>query len=80
MGMIMREIKDLEIYEVSLFDSGSQGMNIKWQANIGFGEVDIYQKPYGNWTAYTESMCKGEDKEFIRKLLNKWVDEIEVIG
>lgn len=75
-------IENLKIDEVDCFEN-SRGYGvviIPWSANIGFGELTLYQEKDGKWKAHTECMCNNEDKEFIRMVLNKWVDEMEVKG
>lgn len=72
-------IEHLQIDEVNCFENNrGNGVIISWSANIGFGELTLYQREDSKWKADTECMCKGDDKEFIRMVLNKWVDEIEV--
>lgn len=71
-------IEHLQIDGVKCFKNGN-GVIISWSANIGFGELTLYQSNEDSkWKAETECMCINEDKEFIRMVLNKWVDEIEV--
>lgn len=76
------KIENLQIDEVKSFEnSRGNGVAILWNANIGFGELTLYQRNKDSkWGAYTECMCNNEDKEFIRMVLNKWVDEMEVDG
>ena len=74
------KIDHLTIDEVSCFENSRRnGVIISWSANIGLGELTLYQRNEDDkWKADTEYMCINEDKEFIRMVLNKWVDEIEV--
>ena len=73
------KIENLQIDEVNCFEnSRGNGVIISWSANIGFGELTLYREEDNKWKAYTECMCNNEDKEFIRMVLNKWVDEMEV--
>jgi len=76
------KIENLQIDEVNCFENNRRnGVIISWSANIGFGELTLYHRNEDSkWKADTECMCKGEDKEFIRMVLNKWVDEMEVDG
>jgi hypothetical protein len=55
------------------------GMRIQWNSNIGFGQLDIWVNKDGKLTADTEGMSTNEDKEFIRLILNKLIDSIDVI-
>ena len=73
-------IKNLKIDNVNCFNNNhGNGVVISWSANIGFGELTLYREEGDDkWEAYTECMCNNEDKEFIRMVLNKWVDEMEV--
>lgn len=75
-------IENLQIDEVNCFEnSRGNGVIISWSANIGFGELTLYHRNEDSkWKADTECMCNNDDKEFIRMILNKWVDEMEVDG
>lgn len=75
-------IENLQIDEVNCFENiRGKVVNISWSANIGFGELTLYQQSEdGKWKAHTECMCNNDDKEFIRMVLNKWVDEMEIKG
>lgn len=55
------------------------GFTIEWSGNIGFGEYIVYQED-GKWKGYSECMDEGEDKEFLRYLLDKFVENIEIAG
>lgn len=76
------KITNLSVSDVHCFEnSRGEGIDILWSANIGFGELKLYREMgRDKWKADTECMCKGEDKEFIRMVLNKWIDEMEVEG
>ena len=52
---------------------------LQWAGNIGYGELVIYKENDG-WKADTECMCSNNDKEFIKEVLNKWIESIEVVG
>ncbi len=76
------DIKNLEINEVGTWangETGTQGIQFEWSANIGLGELTIYNDGNG-WKADTETLCKGEDKEFIKMCFSKFLEEIEVVG
>lgn len=68
--------------EVSTYTSKLKGIDvidIEWDANIGFGQYQIY-KENGKWKADSEWMDRGDDKDFLRELMSKFIDEIEVVG
>ena len=69
-------IEHLQIDKVDCFKSEqTSGLIISWSANIGFGELTLYkQNNEDNWKADTE--CMGKD--FVRMVLNKWIDEMEI--
>lgn len=76
------KITDLSVNDVHCFENvGHEEIVLSWSANIGFGELTLRREIGSDkWKADTECMCKGEDKEFIRMVLDKWVDGIEVEG
>lgn len=76
------DIKDITINEVEAFSNDNRsGVIISWSANIGWGELSFYKdNSDGKWIADTECMSNNENKEFIRMILNKWIDDIEVSG
>lgn len=55
------------------------GVVIQWAGNIGWGEYVIYGKD-GKILGDSECMDAGDDKEFLRLLLNDLADKVEVIG
>ena len=73
-------IKDLTITSVEPFETHiCNGVEIKWDANIGWGTYTIYKyKDSDIWHGDSECMDKGEDKDFLRELLNKFVDQIKI--
>lgn len=75
------DIKNLSVDNVHCFKNDEvDGIVFSWSANIGWGDLTLYK--YRNndekWKADTECMCSNEDKDFIRQILNKWVDEMEI--
>lgn len=77
------KITDLSVNDVYCFENfkGEGRIILSWSANIGYGELTLYRDNEDDkWKADTECMCKGEDKEFIRMVLNKWIEGIEVEG
>ena len=73
------EITDLEIDDITVFNVSSKEkvINIKWSANIGWGECDLVYDD-GKLYANTECMCSKEDKTFLRMLMNKLVEDCVV--
>ena len=76
------KVEDLSIDDVEIFSNETnEGMYLSWSANIGFGEVKIFrEKGTEMWRADTERMCSNDDKEFLRMVLNAWVDQMEIEG
>lgn len=73
-------ITGLNVDEVRVFD-GTQytGVVFCWSANIGFGELTIYKENSDDvWRADTEYMCKDDDKEFIKMVFDKWIEQMHV--
>lgn len=73
------EITDLEIDDITVFNVSSKErvVNIKWSANIGWGECDLVYCD-GKLYADTECMCSNEDKEFLKILFDKIIEDCEV--
>ena len=76
------KITDLEITEIGPFSNMSfQGITISWVSNIGFGECQFYKVNGENqWKVDTESMSSNDDKRFIKMILEKLADMVEVTG
>ncbi len=77
--------KPIEIYDVIIdaFESSVSGKGVvrfEWDANIGFGIYELYEDDDNKWTADSECLDRGEDKNFLKLLLNKWVEQIEIKG
>lgn len=66
----------LTLEEVKTYDST---IIFHWSSDIGFGEYALY---YDNekdcWLADSEHMDKEENKEFLKELMNLWVNEIKI--
>ena len=79
---MIHEIKDLSIRGIETFKNREEhyeGMYIKWDANIGFGEYMLVCKN-GKWKGDSESMDRGEDKTFLKMLFDKLIEQVEVVG
>lgn len=78
------EIKDLSIEGVVPYDNEiASGICIEWCANIGWGQCQIYRDKSdasGKWHVDTESMSSNDDKTFLKMLLDKLADMVEVTG
>lgn len=58
------------------------GFCLNWDSNIGFGQMTfIKRNDNGCSKLYVETECmsNNEDKEFIKKVLEKFVEELDVI-
>lgn len=57
-----------------------KGFTLYWNSDIGFGEYTIYKNRSGNkWYADSEHMDSNEDKAFIKELMNKFIEELEIV-
>ena len=75
------DIKDLTVDGISAFENERvQVITIYWSANIGFGEYTLTAKNCKDWKGDSECMDKGDDKEFLKMLLEKVVEMVEVTG
>lgn len=76
------KVTDLSIDDAVCFKHElGECLVLYWSANIGFGQVMISRDNGDHtWRADTESMCAEDDKEFLRMVLNQWVEQIEVEG
>lgn len=78
------EVTDLTIDRVRAFDNELyNGIRIEWSANIGWGQCDIFREKAdetSKWQAHTESMSSNDDKAFLKMLLDKLADMVEVTG
>ena len=78
------EVKDLSVENVSAYDNEtSSGICIEWCANIGWGQCHISRlksDESGKWQADTECMSSNDDKTFLKMLLDKLADMVEVTG
>lgn len=57
-----------------------KGFKIIWYGNIGFGEYTIYQNvdDPNKWKADSEHMDSQHDKWFIKRLLENFIDQLEI--
>lgn len=55
-----------------------EGFMLQWDSNIGFGEM-TFIKDENNINVETECMSDNNDKEFIKLVLNKFIEKLNVI-
>ncbi len=53
---------------------------ISWSSDIGFGQYTIYRNDDGSWSASSELMDSNKDKAFLSKLMELFIEEINVRG
>jgi hypothetical protein len=71
---------NVEVYDVETFEEGD-GIVLKWGGNIGWGEYTLYYNPNTDkWMGDSEYMDKNDDKKFLRKLLDSFIDQVEIIS
>lgn len=78
--------KDVVINNVDEFSAFKndryEGFRLTWYSNIGSGEM-LFSKDVNDdnakWEVMTETMSSNNDKEFIKLVLNKFIDNLDVI-
>lgn len=81
MGNLNKDDVRVEVNGLQPFvNSEYQGFSIIWSGNIGFGEYTIYQNvdDPNKWKAESECMDSQEDKWFLKKLLENFIDQLEI--
>lgn len=77
------DIQDLTIDRVHAYDNELyNGIRIEWSANIGWGQCDIFRDksdPKETWKATTECMSTNDDKTFLKTLLDKLAEMVDVV-
>lgn len=66
---------DLKVNNIITHSGG--GIRIEWSSKMGFGQYDL-QTREGKIVGDSETMDRGEDKDFLRKLLNLIADKVEI--
>lgn len=83
--MKSRSGKEIEIYDVFDFycfnNEKYEGFKLNWDSNIGFGEMTFSKNKNdeSNWEVQTECMSDNKDKEFIKLVLDKFIEKLNVI-
>ena len=75
------EIEIYDLFEFHCFNNEKyEGFKLNWDSNIGFGEM-TFSKSKGEevWEVQTECMSDNEDKEFIKLVLDKFIQKLNVI-
>lgn len=78
--------EEIVIHSIDEFSSFKneryEGFKLAWDSNIGFGEM-LFSKKVNDadatWEVQTECMATNDDKEFIRLVLDRFVEELDVI-
>lgn len=75
MGTRKRDVSkiNLKIAGIKFIENG---MCISWVSDIGWGEYWLCLNEKGGWEADSECMDKGDDKEFLKELLDLAKDHI----
>lgn len=72
--------KEIVVNDVDLVVSENNPLFIlRWDSNIGFGEMTFFNGEEG-LAVDTEYMSDNEDKEFIKLVLDKFIEKLKVIG
>lgn len=80
--MISRSGKEIIINDVEIDSSFKnekyEGFTLNWDSTIGWGQM-TFLKEEGKIKVETECMSSNEDKEFIKLVLDKFIEKLEVI-
>lgn len=87
--------KEIIINDITYFhpfvNEKYDGFILGWNSNIGFGELTISKSHIdneryeeiefkdGDWEVQTECMSNNDDKEFIKLVLDKFIEKLNVI-
>ena len=77
------QIHDVKVCSKSITEDGEFVHNgcirIQWNSDIGFGEYDLCKDENGDWIGHSETMDSNDDKDFIKKLLEVFVEKLTVL-
>jgi hypothetical protein len=75
------EIDDIEVWKPKNPEKNMHRglIRIRWNSSIGFGEYDLCKDGNGNWVGYSETMDSNEDKDFIKKLMELFIERLTII-
>lgn len=72
-------IEDVTLdYTFDNIEKGYKGFCLNWTGNIGFGQMTFLKKN-GKLQVETECMSNNEDKEFIKLVLDKFIEKLNVV-
>ncbi len=60
-------------------ETGQMCLSIKWTGNVGCGEYILYKGDDGKWKGNSGFMDNEEDKYFLRLLLKKIADDVDIL-
>ena len=75
--MISRRGEEIIINDVNLVTHNNVFV-LQWDSNIGWGEMTFYKDKDGI-NVETESMSSNDDKRFIKLVLDKFIEKLEVV-
>lgn len=70
-------INDVEL-DSSFKNEKYEGFTLNWDSNIGFGQM-TFLKNGNNIDVETECMSGNDDKRFIKLVLDKFIEKLNVI-
>ena len=80
------EDKKIQINDVSVnnivntLGKTERYITIGWSSNDGFGEYTMWYNPTdGKWYADSEGMDKQDNKEYLKALMNQFIEQITII-
>lgn len=78
--------KEVIIYDVNIDRCFNSKRNpaelvfiLNWDSNIGFGQLTFIQKENGSIDCESETMSSNDDKLFIKAVLDKFIDKLNII-
>lgn len=78
------KISDMEVYPPLTTKEGkfihNGCMRLFWDADIGFGQYDVWLNENGEWCGDSENLDSQEDKDFAKKLLELVVEKLIITG
>lgn len=80
MKILKPEEIDIKINFVIPFKNEKyEGICIKWNGNIGFGEYTLYKtNEEDGWHADSECMDSNDDKAFLKILMEQFIKQVKI--